>query len=621
MHSHIIVGTAGHIDHGKTTLIKALTGIETDRLKEEKARGITIENGYAHLTLQDGRTIGFIDVPGHEKFVRTMISGAMGIDVALLIIAADEGIKAQTIEHMNIINHLNIRKGLIVLSKTDLVDAMRIDALKNDVMKVILNTALESYPIFTYSAFIEASLLPIRNYFQELEAFENKDKEDANPRLFIDRKFTKKGFGTIVTGTLLDGSVKVGDRLFLYPSEKSLKVKGIQAYGLDAESASYGQRVAINLSLDLDQIDKGNLITGIEHLKPTMIIDAKIDFDSNVSHWQRLRLYHGTNEILCRLVIKEDDIQDHLDSQTNVQLRLESPIYARTNDPIILRAYSPIYMVGGGIITNPYGRKGIIEDQFKGTADQVFSIFLNEAHITDNLEPLHLLSGLSVDTFNNAVRSLVETQQLIQFNDLYFTSITYEAIKSYTFETVRNYHLKEPLSKGINKETLFSKLNDRFRSNGLHRKAFSQFIVSDDSLVIEGEYIRLATFKVAYSQRQLSVKNDVIKFINEYHQPIVPISELLLLNYDKNIIKEMVYHLINYEILVKINDENVMGMEIYNQSLSQLYTYFKSCKELSVSDFKVLTGFSRKATVLLLEHFDNKMITRRNENTRILLKR
>lgn len=619
MHSHIVVGTAGHIDHGKTTLIKQLTGIETDRLKEEKARGITIENGYAHLTLDDGRTIGFIDVPGHEKFVRTMISGAMGIDVAMLIVAADEGIKAQTIEHLNIINHLNIKNGLVVLSKADLVDERRLLDVTNEVKSLLKATVLESFPIFIYSALDDSTLLPIVSFFQELNEIEDGSKENANPRLFVDRKFTKKGFGTIVTGTLLDGSIKVGDKLFLYPTDKMIKVKAIQAYGMDTESATYGQRVAININLDQDEIDKGNLITGIEHLKATQIIDAQVEFDTVVTHWQRLRLYHGTNEILCRIVIKDELVNEEV--LLNVQLRLESPIYARTNDPIILRSYSPVYMVGGGKITNPYGKKGLIEVESKDASDQIITIFNNEAPISDNLEMLHKLSGFNWESFNQALLKLIETQQIIKTNEVYFTSDRYDAIKNSAFELVRAFHLKEPLSRGISKETLYSKLSDQYREFGFNRKAFSNFISSDDALQIDEEYVRLSTFKVSYNSKQMTIKEAVIHYINAYHQPIVPLKELLALNYDKNIIKEMVYHLINYEILVKINDENIMGMEIYKQSLSQLYAYFKEHKEIAVSDYKTLTGFSRKATVLLLEHFDNKMITRRNENTRILLKR
>ncbi len=619
MHSHIVVGTAGHIDHGKTTLIKQLTGIETDRLKEEKARGITIENGYAHLTLNDGRTIGFIDVPGHEKFVRTMISGAMGIDVAMLIIAADEGVKAQTIEHLNIINHLNIKCGLVVLSKVDLVDEKRLHEVMHQVEELLKETALESFPIFIYSALNHTTLNPILSFFQELNEFEDGSKENANPRLFVDRKFTKKGFGTVVTGTLLDGSIKVGEKLFLYPSDKVIKVKAMQAYGTDTETATYGQRVAININLDLDEIEKGNLITGTEHLKATQIIDVQIDIDTDVTHWQRLRLYHGTNEILCRIVVNDDNVNEK--AQLNVQLRLEAPIYARANDPVILRSYSPVYMVGGGKITNPYGKKGIIEVESKDVSEQVLAIFQNEAPILDNLEILHKLSGFNWETFNLAILKLIETQQIIKSNDVYFTSDRYDAIKNTAFEIVRDFHLKEPLSRGISKETLYSKLNDQYRSFGFNRKAFTHFISSDDALKMDEEFVRLDTFKVAYSPKQLIAKETIIRYINAYHQPIVPLKELFALNYDKNIIKEMVYHLINYEILVKINDENIMGMEIYKQSLSQLYAYFKEHKEIAVSDFKTLTGFSRKATVLLLEHFDNKMITRRNENTRILLKR
>ncbi|GAB6109577.1 selenocysteine-specific translation elongation factor [Fusibacter bizertensis] len=630
MNSHLVIGTSGHIDHGKTALIRHLTGIETDRLKDEKARGITIENGYAHLKLSDGSTVGFIDVPGHEKFIKTMISGAIGFDAVMLIIAADEGIKPQTVEHLHILEHLNINQGIIIITKVDLVSAERLEQVKKEINAFLKNTPFQKSNIINYSIYNDSAKDALIQEIQKLNDIRTLDKTISISRLYVDRVFSIKGFGTVTTGTMIEGQLTKGDTIIQYPSEKKHRIKGLQVYGENVEKAYYGQRVAINISAEIDEISRGDLLSSSENIAPTMIIDIqfKLDISSKpILHWQRLKLYHGTREILCRIVLADDSILPG--EEKIVQLRLEEPIYCKAKDRVIIRSYSPMLTVGGGMIMNPYASKKSKflfemndEVELLKTLNQFQPIFSLDQSIFEK-------TSLTFENGLKTVETLIKKTDIIKLNEnCYLTFKLWEDIKKLCLLEIEKEHRLYPLRNGISKETLRSKLNDALKKNvpaiSVTANDFSAIVtqlINQEEIKLIRDSIALNTYHLTYTDAQNKIINSILRTISDYHQPIVPISEVQKLNYDKNIIKELLYHLINYEILVKINDENIMGMEVYNKSRERLIRYFENNASISVAQYRDLLDISRKSTVLLLEHFDKIQLTKRNENTRTLFKK
>jgi selenocysteine-specific elongation factor len=626
MNSHIVIGTSGHVDHGKTAFIKHLTGFETDRLRDEQERGITIENGYAHLNLSNGLTVGFVDVPGHERFIKTMLAGAMGIDAVILIVAADEGIKAQTIEHFNIIKHLNIIRGFVLITKCDLVDEMRLMTVENEIKAMTQHSAFENKPLIHYSIYDSDSNQSVLAEIETIARDEvNKDVFVAS-RLNVDRIFSVKGFGTVVTGTLLEGSISKGDTLYLYPGEKKCRVKGVQVYGKTVESAQYGQRTALNVSLNLDDVHKGDTLTSIEAFKGTMIVDVRLKtdaIDEEIKHWQRLKLYHGTREILCRIVTKSiGSFEEKL-----VQLRLESPIYCKSGDPIIIRSYSPMVTLGGGYIISPYAKKHTHLNETDAPILQTASLLealSHEAFIFTFSDLIFEKSSFSLEMGRSLFEQLIEMDEVHDIGDhKYLLAKNWTAIVDIIIDEVSKEHKLYPLRIGIQKETLRSKITTRLSHANIGKQDFGRVIqemVSQGVLEERPQTIALNNYQVHYSPLEKSIVSRLLSHIEAHQQGVIPIDDLVNQEFNKIIAKEVLYHLINSEILVKINDENIMEANHYRSCKQALLKHFESHATISVAQFRDLTELSRKATVILLEHFDRILITKRNENTRTLIK-
>ncbi|MCD6436589.1 MAG: selenocysteine-specific translation elongation factor, partial [Clostridiales bacterium] len=359
--ANVIIGTAGHIDHGKTTLIKALTGIETDRLKEEKKRGITIELGFAYFDLPSGRRAGIVDVPGHEKFIKNMLAGVSGIDLVLFIIAADEGIMPQTIEHFDILNVLGVKKGIIVLTKADMVDDAMLEFVTDEVKEFIEGTAFGNSQIIPVSAITGMNMSLLADTIDK-ETFSIAEHNDNAPfRLNVDRVFTMKGHGTVVTGTLLEGTISINEDIEIYPENIKTKARSIQVHGIIAEKAYAGQRTAINLSnLKKDDINRGDILAKPNSLTVTHIVDVRIKLLSHskreLKHGSRVRFYHGTQEIIARLILLDREKIIPGD-EVFAQLRLEKSTACKYGDKFVLRFYSPMETIGGGIILDSKAMK------------------------------------------------------------------------------------------------------------------------------------------------------------------------------------------------------------------------------------------------------------------------
>lgn len=626
MNSHVVIGTAGHVDHGKTALIRHLTGIETDRLADEKLRGITIENGYAHLKLPSGGIVGFIDVPGHERFVKTMLAGSMGIDAVLLIIAADEGIKPQTLEHLNILNHLNVSRGCIVITKKDLVSEAELETLSMIIKDLTLETSLRSFEIVYYSIFEEACREMMLGVLERFSSYSDNDKAYAASRLHVDRVFSVKGVGTIVTGTLIEGKIKKGEILFQYPGNHKCRIKGIEVYGKSVESAEYGQRVALNLSIDRDQVSRGDLLTSIDQFLPTMIVEASITTDAldhEIKHWQRLKLYHGTKEVLCRIALGNN--QSIKSGETKlVQLRLESPIYCKVNDPIILRSYSPMITLGGGIIISSHANKRIVDHQDEEAFDELIEIknLLKHSHCVFNIEArLFERTSISIEKGYALIGKMLDNETILKLrDDAYILADHWNAICENIIDTISIEHSQHPLRKGIQRETLRSKLNTLFSLSKSEFNLVIERMHAKKLIRDEANSIALMHYKPVLNASQREAIRQILELIEKHQQSLVPMNDLGVLNLNKNVLHDLLYYLINYEILVKINDETIMSMILYKKSMQKLYDHFKTNDELSVAEFRDMTGFSRKSTVMLLEHFDRIKLTKRCENNRIIIK-
>lgn len=626
MNSHLVVGTAGHVDHGKTALIRHLTGIETDRLADEKLRGITIENGYAHLELDSGAVVGFIDVPGHERFIRTMLAGSMGIDAVMLIIAADEGIKPQTLEHLNILNHLKIRRGIIVVTKKDLVTDFELSILESNIRKIIAHTSMNDFEIVRYSIYDDGCRNQLINILESFADYSDEKLAHAASRMNIDRVFTVKGVGTVVTGTLVEGSIIKGESLYLYPSEKKLRIKGIQVYGKSIEKAEYGQRVALNISLDHDEIARGDLITSINPFPPTMIIEAQITVDElehEIKHWQRLKLYHGTREVLCRIALGNNQMIGSGDSK-RVQLRLETPIYCKANDPIILRSYSPMMTLGGGIILTTHAEKRVVNSDEEDAFDEMIELktVLKSANWIFTLGN-HLFERSSLTLENGYAlveKMLLNGTILVLGENCYILDEHWTMITDLIIDSISIEHKKFPLRNGMQRETLRSKVGN---SQALSKLDFNKIIdrMLREKMIKEvSGSIALYDYTPALTKVQIEASKKIMSLIDGHHQSLIPISDLATLKLDKNVTFDVLYYLINYEFLVKINDETIMNMASYKTYKEIMLEHFKVHDVLSVAEFRDMTGMSRKSTVMLLEHFDRIKLTKRNENSRTLIK-
>lgn len=427
---HVIIGTAGHIDHGKTTLIKALTGRNTDRLEEEQRRGITIDLGFTYFDLPGGGRAGIVDVPGHEKFINNMVAGVVGMDLVLLVIAADEGIMPQTREHLDILSLLGIKKSIIVLNKCDLVDEDWIELVEEEIREELAGSFMEQAPLVKVSAATGAGIQELVQVIDNM-AREEVEEKDINtiPRLPIDRVFSLPGFGTIVTGTLVSGIISKEDVLEIYPLGKECKIRNIQVHGEDRKECLAGQRVAINLSnIKKSEVKRGCVLAPIDRMKITDLLDVKLEILKSsmrvLTNHARLHLFTGTSEILCRAVLLDKEELGPGESGF-VQLRLEEKIAVRRGDRFVVRFYSPMETIGGGVVLEPNPkikrrfREDAIEELKRKESGSITDIV--EMHVKEHgdslitLAELAKLTALSIEEIEKASKDLKEEGLILEF--------------------------------------------------------------------------------------------------------------------------------------------------------------------------------------------------------------
>jgi len=469
----IIIGTAGHIDHGKSALVRALTGTDPDRLPEEKKRGITIDLGFADLEIDDLR-LGFVDVPGHERFVKNMLAGAHGIDVLALVIAADEGVMPQTIEHFDICRLLGVNKGVVVITKTDLVDEEMLLLVQEDARELVAGSFLDGAPIVPVSSRTGAGLERLRSTLKTIADEVPPKSSDLVTRLPIDRAFSMKGFGAVVTGTLISGEIAEGAALDLLPKGISVRVRGAQVHGKAVEKARAGQRTAVNLAgVDVEQLERGMVLTEPKTLHPTQIMDARIDVLANASRGvrsrSRIRLHIGATEVLGRVRVLDQPAEISPGHSALAQLRLEVPIVAVHNDRFIIRSYSPAETIAGGVVLDPLASKHRGKEIEKTrqrlnrllstSATEKLAAFVESSSLRGlRIEDLVAATGWKREVVTQINSQAQKEGTIVEAGGILLFRESFERLSRNVLNELESYHKREPLARGMLRETLREKV-------------------------------------------------------------------------------------------------------------------------------------------------------------------
>ncbi|NPV42876.1 MAG: selenocysteine-specific translation elongation factor [Firmicutes bacterium] len=628
---HIIIGTAGHIDHGKTALIKSLTQIETDRLKEEKERGISIDLGFAYFDLPSGRRAGIIDVPGHERFIKNMLAGVSGIDLVLLVVAADEGMMPQTFEHLNILSFLNIKKGVIVVTKKDLVDDDWLQLVTQDIHEEVKGTFLEGSPVIPVSSKTGEGLQELVEVIDAMtEAIEPKDVS-LPFRMPIDRVFTISGFGTIVTGTLISGRIRVNDEGEVMPQGYISRVRSLQVHGTDVNEALAGQRVAINLvGIKIDEIHRGDVFAQKGLLRNTEFLDCSLTLLKGITkplkNLERVRLHIGAKEVICRCVLL-DKKELNPGEKAFVQFRLEEPVAALPGDRYVLRTYSPLTTIGGGEVLKVSTKrekafnKKIINELLlreKGTSEELLSYIIMEKSPDFPVEgELFNLYGRRdfKATLERLIINCIVIKARINQKDVFLHKDFLNRVENKIIEILREFHKKFPLKRGISKEELREKL--KLPSQGfqllLDKYEKKGTIKSKEGI------IALKDFQVSYSpeQEKLKVYIEDLYLKGGFTPP--GIEELFnSINSSKEEIASIYNSMIEMGLLIKVREDIVFHSEYYSKAKELLLKYLKEKGKINLGEFRDLLKTTRKFALPLLEHFDDIRLTRRVDDERVL---
>jgi len=629
---NIIVGTAGHIDHGKTALVKALTGIDADRLKEEKQRGITIDIGFADLTIGDLR-FGFVDVPGHERFIKNMLAGVHGIDLVMLVVAADESIMPQTREHFDICRLLKVKSGLTVITKADLVDAELLELVKAEVADFIAGSFLEGGPVVAVSSRTGEGIEELKAKLGELASTLAVKGSDTVPRLPVDRAFTIKGFGTIVTGTLISGKLSIGDEVELLPARVRSRIRGLQVHGAEVEVAVAGQRTAVNLQgVDLSQIKRGDVLVPARRFHTSSMIDVRLELLKSARPLEsraRVRFHHGTSEIMARVILLDQDKLMPGDSAL-AQLRLEAPTLVMPRDRFIIRSYSPQITIGGGLVIDSlpakhrtYGEEALEHLQQLESADDIefaaqLVVMAGERGVSE--PELVARTGLTDDALSVVIDLLVREERVVKIGNSPFHLISraaYEKLKNQVIDLLTGFHNQEPLKLGISREEVRERVFAYLPAEVF--RAVVALLCNKDVIVAEKDLLRLASHRVTLSEGEERIKKQLAdSFESAGLQPITFEEVVSSLGVDEKKARRL------FQLLIASNELIPIGeLTFHRKNIEELKNVVRKRKEISpvldVGTFKDLTGISRKYAIPLLEYLDRERITRRVGNEREIL--
>ena len=627
MNNNVIIGTAGHIDHGKTTLIKALSGIETDTTQEEKDRGMSINLGFAYFDLPSGKRCGVVDVPGHEKFIKNMLAGVSGINLVLLLVDSREGIMPQTKEHIDILTLLGIENYIIVMTKIDLVEEEYRELVKEDIQEFISGTVLENSPI------IEVDSISKKGLDNLLETIDKKTEDieakniEKNARLNIDRSFQVKGFGTVVTGTLTEGVVNVGDELVIYPKGIKTKVRNIQVHSKDVATAYAGQRTAINLAnIKFDDVRRGDTLATADSLTKTYMLDAEIklinDERANLELWDRVRVYIGTEEVMARIVPLGTDLLKAGESSF-AQLRLEDEIAVKNYDKFIIRTYSPMITIGGGVILDASPKKHsrfneeILEKlkvQLEGnTTDLIANYILSHTDYLNSKENIGKDLQLPEEEVVDSLAHLLEAEVVYETKLGYIHKKKYESVLEKLKKLLVDYHNRFKLKVGIPKIEVLSK----FKLSQKETLEILDLFIKNNEIRLEGNLVAEKDFVVNYDKKQLVEKERIEKALLEGGFTPPTIKDLT--NGEKPKV-EILESLIDNTI-VRLDADLVLHADVLKEAIQKVENHFKENEQMGLAEFRDMSGSSRKYSMAILEYLDKLGITRRVENYRVLAKK
>lgn len=631
----IVLGTAGHVDHGKTSFVRALTGIDTDRLKEEKERGITIELGFAYLDLECGHRLGIIDVPGHERFVKNMVAGVTGIDLVAFVIAADEGIMPQTREHFEICRLLGVKKGLIVITKKDMVEPDWLELVEEEVRGFFADSFLAEAPLVMVSSTTGEGIDTARQTLNELVAACEFAEAYGPFRLAIDRIFTMKGFGAVVTGTSLSGRVAVGDDIRIYPKELDGKIRGIQVHGQSVALVEAGNRTAINIQgVEMETIERGDVLATPGCLKPSYMLDAEFIFLSSnekpLKNRTRVRVHLGTAEIMGRVVLLEDE-EITPGRTANVQLLLEEPVGVWPGDHYVVRRYSPVTTIGGGVVLNNSAPK---RKRFREENSRIFSIYHTASQ--EELVLFHLresgcngLTGqelsVKMGCFGNRFKKLmngpISARKVVVVDSekqLCIAADVYAGLLDKITGVLTQFHLESPLKAGLSKEELRSRAE-----RGLGPKLF-QLCLTDLSkkgiIALEEGIVRLAGHRVSLQADEKEIREKMNRLfidagltaptLKEVHSAFPDVPPALVMEVLNLLVKE--------GLVTKVTNDFYFLTSSLNELQKTLHDYLVKEGDIDAPRFKELTGLTRKFSIPLMEYFDKAKLTLRVGDKRIL---
>ncbi|HHP50849.1 MAG TPA: selenocysteine-specific translation elongation factor [Moorella mulderi] len=629
----IIVGTAGHVDHGKTLLVKALTGVDTDRLKEEKKRGISIVLGFAPLKLPSGRRLGLVDVPGHERFVHHMLAGVGGMDLVMLVVAADEGIMPQTREHLAIIDLLKVKKGLIVLNKIDLVDKEWLELVEEEVREAVKGTVLEGAPIVPVSALTGEGVPDLLRVLEELASQTPPRSPHGWVRLPIDRVFTITGFGTVVTGTLWSGTIHLGDELEIQPQGLLTRVRNLQVHGENVKEALAGQRVAVNLTgVEKETLERGSTLLTPGVLRPTRRIDASFRLLKEarpLPNRSRIRFYLGTGEAMGRIVLLDRE-EMRPGEEALVQLQLEEPVVASRGDRFILRSYSPLQTIGGGVVIDPlpswhkrFDEKILLslEKRREGTPAEILEQLLQEGRGILSGSELTTRLALTREDVKDLLKEEAQKGKIIILegdNEVYaLNPARYEEWWQVAERSLRDFHQQYPLRPGLSKEELrsrhFSRLSPRIFQTLLERWQ------QEGRVILSGGLCALPQFKPQLSPDQEDLARSLTRYYREaWWQPPTLEETAAHFNVKREELEEIIHYLVREGVLVRVGEEFCWHREALQEAIDKIKGLGKG-GPFTLGEARDLLQSSRKYVLPLLEYLDQIKVTKRIGDKRIIL--
>ncbi len=630
---HVIIGTAGHVDHGKTLLVKALTGIDTDRLVEEKKRGITIELGFAHLDFDDGTQAGIVDVPGHEKFIKNMLAGAGGIDLAMLVVAADEGFMPQTVEHLGILSLLGIQDGLVVITKCDMADPEWVEMVKEDVRTHVEGTFLEGKPVFTVSAYTGQGIPELRQALKELVQ-KAAEKNMRTPfRLPIDRVFSVDGFGTVVTGTLIEGSVSNGDMAEILPGGVQARVRNLQVHDRDVETAYAGQRVAINLAgVKKADLGRGDVIARPGSVRTSLMLDARLQ---NLKNSQRtilsgsqVHLYHGSAVRLCKVVLLDRDALQPGES-CYAQLRLTEEIAAKRGDRFVIRFYSPLETIGGGVVLDDLPRRHKRGDQAVLEAlairesgsgdDQLVQLVAEHGHSLPTLEKLAAPQNLDREELGRSLEELTSAGKVLQpLPGRYLAASVFDAIWDSCRGLLEQYHRQNPLHAGMKVAELRQKLLKN--TDQAVADAILAALAREGKIKAVADRYALADFAVHLTKRQSAIREKLLQTYRKAGLEVPGLDEVIASfpPAEQGDCRQVVESLVSGGGLVMLTPQLCLHSQVYAQVCDKTRDFMVEHQELTLAEFRDLLGTSRKYALAVLEYYDKNKILKKDGDVRRL---